>query len=471
MEHAGFLMLAAVAALMLVTGLPAFIAMVGVSAVFGTLGVLTGAIPPGLLLALPSRLIGLLETDLLQALPLYVFMGGLLNRLPLAETVFRAFARLAGRGAAAPVVAGLGVGALLAPMNGSVGASASMLTRVLRPRLAAAGTAPADSLAAIAAASTLGVTIPPSLVLILFGDAMLRAHTEAQNVTRAMARIINTQDVFRGALVPAALVLALFVLVCVLRARGGSEAEPARVPMRDWAVAAMTVAFIVALLGGVAAGYLYAVEAAATGAAVLAAYGIGSGTLRGAALRELLAETLTVTGALFALFIAATTLTLVFRAFGTDRVLAEMVTSLATTPAAMAALVLALIAACALVLDAFEIILVIVPLLMPPFLIRAPDAVWAAVLVLLVLQASFLLPPFGYAVLMTRGLLPETLRARAVLRAVAPFLAAQLVALGLVAAFPGLVHVFVPADTELKPVLSPEDARRQLEALPLPEEE
>jgi len=469
MEHAGFLMLAAVAALMLVTGLPAFVAMVGVSMAFGALGVVTGAVPSGLMLALPSRLIGLLETDLLQALPLYVFMGGLLNRLPLAEAVFRAFARLGGRGAAAPVVAGLGVGALLAPMNGSVGASASMLTRVLRPRLEAAGIAPADRMAAIAAASTLGVTIPPSLVLILFGDAMLRAHTEAQNVTRTMARIINTQDVFRGALPAAGLVLVLFALVCVLHARGGTRAVPVRVPARDWAVAGVTVAFIVTLLGGVAAGYLYAVEAAATGAAVLAVYGIGSGALGGAALRDLLAETLTVTGALFALFVAATTLTLVFRAFGTDRVLTEIVTSLANTPAAMAVLVLALIAACALVLDAFEIILVIVPLLMPPFLIRAPDAVWAAVLVLLVLQASFLLPPFGYAVLMTRGLLPETLRFGAVLRAVAPFLATQLVVLALVAAVPGLVHVFVPADTELKPEMSPDDARRRLEAIPMPE--
>ena len=149
---------------------------------FGVLGVLTGAIPPSLLTALPGRLTGLLESDLLQALPLYVLMGGLLNRLPLADIVFRAFTRIAqalGIRAAAPEVAGFAVGALLAPMNGSVGASASMLSRLLRPRLAAAGVRPPDNLAAIAAASTLGVTVPPSLVIILFGDAMMRAHTEA----------------------------------------------------------------------------------------------------------------------------------------------------------------------------------------------------------------------------------------------------------------------------------------------------
>ena len=129
MQAMGFAMLAAVAAGMLTTGLPVFAVMIGVSGIFATIGVALGAFPFATLTALPSRVIGLLESDLLQALPLYILMGGLLNRLPLADIVFRAGTRLAG-----PVLAGIGLGALLAPMNGSVGASVAMLSRVVRPR-------------------------------------------------------------------------------------------------------------------------------------------------------------------------------------------------------------------------------------------------------------------------------------------------------------------------------------------------
>ena len=127
------------------------------------------------------------SSDLLQALPLYVLMGALLNRLPLAQVLYRdRQSRAVARTGAAPPLAGLGLGVLLAPMNGSVGASVAMLSRTVLPRLDAAGIAPARGAALVCVASTLGVVMPPSLVLILLGDAMLRAHTEAVNVTHAV---------------------------------------------------------------------------------------------------------------------------------------------------------------------------------------------------------------------------------------------------------------------------------------------
>ena len=140
-------------------------------------------------------------------------------------------------------------------------------------------------------------------------------------------------------------------------------------------------------------GILYAVEAAATGAVMLCLIGIAMGALRAERLRALLTDTLAMTGALFAVFVAATSFTLIFRAFGSDRLLTAWV--LAVPGGAIGSLVLVLlpIGLSALVLDAFEIILVIVPLFLPPLLIAVPDAVWAAVLVLLVLQISLLIPP------------------------------------------------------------------------------
>ncbi len=464
-------MLVAVAALMLLTGLPAFVALIGVATLFAASGVLAGAIPYALLTALPSRIVGLLETDLLQALPLFILMGGLLNRLPLAGIVFHALHRVAARSSAAPLLAGLWLGGLLAPMNGSVGASVAMLSRIVQPRLASQGVAPASSFAAICAASTLGVVIPPSLVLILFGDTMMRAHTEALNVSGQPTRVINTQDVFRGAIVPAALLFVSFLLVAW--AAGRRQAEPRETPQIDaaeWIIAAATIACIAGLLGAVMLGYLYAVEAAATGAVALCAVGFASGTLRGETLRTLLDETMTVTGALFALFVAATTFTLTFRAFGTDRLLAAMVSAMPGGAVGATLLVLAVIGACALVLDAFEIILVIIPLLMPPLLLRAPDAVWDAVLTMLVLQASFLIPPFGYAVMLARGFLPMRLSTTAVARSLAPYVLALAAILGLVIACPSLVHLAASDDSRLRPLMSDEAARQRLLMMTTPED-
>jgi TRAP-type mannitol/chloroaromatic compound transport system permease large subunit len=376
------------------------------------------------------------------------------------------------------MLSGLALGALLAPMNGSVGASVAALSRIVQPRLLARGIAAVESLAVVCVASTLGVVVPPSLVLILFGDTMMRAHTEALNATGRMARIINTQDVFRGALGPAALFLGLSLVVAWWSGRRApvpvsAGATRASLGPAEWVVAGATLLLIVGLLAAVTAGYIYAVEAAAAGAFALALFGAATRGLNAAAIGDVLRTTMAVTGALFALFVAATTFTLVFRAFGTDRVLAAMIVAIPGGPLGATIAVLLLLGLCGLVLDAFEIILVIVPLLMPPLLVRVPDAVWASALAMLALQASFLVPPFGYAVMMARAPLPEHLPLGAVARALAPFLCAQAVVLALTLALPARTHLAAPdlaADMSLKPVLDEDEVRRQLQLLPAPDE-
>ena len=470
-------MLLAVAVTLLATGLPAFAVLMGVSALFATAGVLAGGIEYPLLTALPSRIIGLLETDPLQALPLYVFMGALLNRLPLADRLFRCGVALGRHSGGAPALATLGLGALLAPMNGSVGASVAMLSRSVAPKLSARGVPAPESTALVCVASTLGVVIPPSLVLILLGDAMMRAHTEATNVTKAMVRIINTQDIFRGALVPAAMFLALCLLVAWWLGRKTPPRGPAEHPSAmEWATAAIAAVFVVSLLAGVAAGYFYAVEAAAMGGTALLLFGWTTGGLRGGAFGAVLRDTMAVTGALFALFVAATTFTLVFRAFGTDRLLDVWVKQVPGDATGAAIAVLVVFALSAFVLDAFEIVFVIVPIVMPSILTRAPDAVWISVLALLALQASFLVPPSGYAVMMARSALADRAPIRQLTRALAPYLAAQLVVLALVVLLPQLAHLAQPKGASAPPVekIDDETARQRFNdmlKLPLPPEE
>lgn len=447
METAGLWMLLAVAVALLGTGLPAYAVLLGVSVVFSVVGVALGGLELKLLTALPSRIVGLLENDLLQALPLYVLMGALLNHLPLADRLFRCGVALGGRSSTAPSLATLGLGALLAPMNGSVGASVTMLARSVAPKLAQRGVPAADSTALVCVASTFGVVIPPSLVLILLGDAMLRAHTEAANATGALAvRIVNTQDIFRGALVPAALFLLLCLIVAWMLGRRDAARTTAEQPrLGEWVTAVLAAMFVVGLLAGVAAGYFYAVEAAAMGGTVLLLYGLASGGLRAGIFQAVLRDTMAVSGALFALFVAATTFTLLFRAFGTDRLLDSWVTMVPGGATGAAIAVLVVFALSAFVLDAFEIIFVIVPIVMPPVLMRAPDAVWISVLALLALQASFLVPPTGYAVMMARSTVAQKTSLRPLARALAPYLAAQLVVLVLVLLLPALAHLAEPA--------------------------
>jgi TRAP-type mannitol/chloroaromatic compound transport system permease large subunit len=474
MAWLGLGLLALVAAGIVLTGLPAFTILLTAASVGAALAVFSGTIPVSLLGALPGRLINLLEYDLLQALPLYVFMGVLLERLPIADALFRTSLSILPRSAAAPVVSGLSLGALLGPMNGSVGASVLSLSRSVNPRLLASGVSLPLRYATIAIASTLGVVIPPSLVLILLGDAMLSAHTMAVTATGRADRVINTQDVFHGALAPAGLVFAGSLVIAWLTTRRLPATTGVRdaISVRQALLAAVSVLALLLLLGGVATGYFYAVEGAATGAFVLLAAGLFTGRLPAPVLAAALADVMAITGALFALLVGATTLTLVLRLLGTDHLVGDWVIGLPGNEVTVVVIVLGIIGLSAFVLDAFEIIFVVVPIVVPPLLIRVADARWVAVLVLLTLQSSFLLPPFGYALMMVRGTLKESVPLGALVRALAPFLLAQWAVLALVLAVPQLVHLGEkPEDRTRAPptTLSPQDVdKRFREMIPPP---
>ena len=279
------------------------------------------------------------------------------------------------------------LGALLGPMNGSVGASVLGLSRVVAPRLDRARRAGGDARRRNRGRSTLGVLVPPSLVLILLGDAMLSAHTTAVTATGRSDRVINTQDIFHAALVPAGIFLLLCFALAWFAGRGQplSPAPRERPAAQQIVLAALALAALLVLLGGVATGYFYAVEAAAMGAFALLSGGLISGHLRGPVLRELLHDAIAITGALFSLLLAATTFTLVLRLLGTDRLVITWSPPFRAAMSRAVAVVLGVIGLCAFVLDAFEIIFVIVPIVIPPLLIRVADARWVAVLVLLTL--------------------------------------------------------------------------------------
>ncbi len=476
MEWAGLVLLVLVGVGIISTGLPAAVVLIAVATFGAIIGVVAGAIEASTLWALPSRLINLFENDLLQALPLYVTMGLLLDRLPIADALYRASNAVLPRKPSAPLVSGMMLGALLGPMNGSVGASVLGLSRVVAPRLAEEGIPAPNRHAIVAVASTLGVLVPPSLVLILLSDAMLSAHTMAVTATGRSDRVVNTQDIFHAALVPGGIFLSLCLALSWIVGRAAKKLPGReRLTTREGLLAVVALVSLVVLLGGVTLGYFYAVEAAAMGAFALLVAGLVTGRLRGAALNSLLSDAIALTGALFALLLAATTFTMILRLLGTADLVGRLVSSIPGGDLAAVTVVLGAIGISAFVLDAFEIIFVVVPIVIPPLLIRVADARWVSVLVLLTLQSSFLLPPFGYALMMVRGVLKERVSFRQFARALAPFLAAQWLLLLLVLLFPQLTHMGQSSDDGSRlpaATLSNEEFEKRLrEMIKLPEPE
>ena len=403
-------------------------------------------------------------------------MGLLLDRLPVADALYRASNAVLPRKPSAPLVSGMMLGALLGPMNGSVGASVLGLSRVVSPRLAAEGIPAPNRHAIVAVASTLGVLVPPSLVLILLSDAMLSAHTMAVTATGRSDRVVNTQDIFHAALVPGGIFLALCLALSWIGGRTATQLpDRERLAAGEGLLAAVALVSLIVLLGGVAFGYFYAVEAAAMGAFALLTAGLATGRLGGAVLNTLLNDAIALTGALFSLLVAATTFTMILRLLGTADLVGKMVSSIPGGEIVAVAVVLSVIAISAFVLDAFEIIFVIVPIVIPPLLIRIADARWVSVLVLLTLQSSFLLPPFGYALMMVRGVLKEPVAFRSFVRALAPFLAAQWLLLLLVLLFPQLTYLGQSSDDRLRipsvPMSDEEYNKRLNDMIRLPEPE
>ena len=458
MSAVGLLLLAVALVLMMTTGWATYAVLLAVSTAGALLGLALGAFDAAVLRTLPERVVGLLEHDLLQALVLYAVVGTLLNHLALVNGLYgglsKVLARITGRRAASEM-AGLGVGMLMAPMNGSVGASLITLSRTAGRAWADEGLPPARRATLVAVASTLGVIVPPSLVLLLLGDAMLRAHTEGLTLARQLGlpaaqadtRIINTQDLLQAALAPGALLLLAWLTITWWVARRESQAQaPAPLPApraltraERWTLGTVP-AFIITLLALVTTGRLRAVEAAATAGVALLAWGLASRQLTRPLLARVLDDALALTGALFALLVAAVTFSLLLRAYGTDVLVADWMRALQGQPVLAMLVVMLVLLGSAFVLDAFELIFLVVPIVMPPLLALVGDAAWVAALALLVLQAGFLLPPLGYAVVLARGQVQPRPALAAVVHALAPYLIALAAVVGLVMAFPATTH-------------------------------
>ena len=276
MEWTGLALLLLVGIGIVSTGLPAAFILIGVATLGALLGVATGTIPLSLLSALPGRLINLFENDLLQALPLYVTMGLLLDRLPVADALYRTSIAILPKRASAPLVSGMVLGALLGPMNGSVGASVLGLSRVVAPRLTARRRAGGDARrhhrgrqhARRAGAAVAGAD--PAQRRDAVGAHHRGDGDRPQRPRHQHAGYLPCRA-GAGRHLPAALPRARLAR----RPQPGVPSTPRErsTPRQTGRWPRFALVALLVLLGGVATGYFYAVEAAAMGAFALLAAG------------------------------------------------------------------------------------------------------------------------------------------------------------------------------------------------------
>jgi tripartite ATP-independent transporter DctM subunit len=454
---ADFLDLLMFAAVMgaLLSGYPVAFALGGTAFFFALLAHLLGVFDLAFLQALPQRIYGIMTNEVLIAIPLFIYMGVMLERSKVAEDLLDTAGRLLGR-----VPGGLGyavtiVGALLAASTGIVGATAVTMGLISLPVMLKAGYDKRLACGSIAAAATLAQVVPPSTVLVVLGDQLSIAYQQAQLAEGVLApNTVTVGDLFAGALFPGLMLAALYLFYQAAVAWIAPERSPplsargAFAPVGGGEFLRALVApvlLIVAVLGSILGGIATPTEAAAVGAvgATLLAIlrvlaGRGAGELI-PVLRSSLESSVQITSMIFLILIGATLFSLVFRGLGGDETIHGFLSALPGGPFAAVALVMAAMFVLGFFLDFLEIVFVVVPVVAPVLLrMEGVDPVWLGVLMAVNLQTSFLTPPFGPTLFYLRGVAPREIATGDIYRGAVPFVGLQILALFVLWFFPGV---------------------------------
>ncbi|HSZ64649.1 MAG TPA: TRAP transporter large permease subunit [Xanthobacteraceae bacterium] len=430
-------MVAAVCVLLPI-GYPVALTLGGVSLGFAALGAASGLMNLALLGALPERIYGVMTNEVLLAIPLFIFMGVMLERSRIAEQLLETMARLFG---ALPGGLGLSVvfvGMLLAAAKGVVGATTVTMGLIVLPTMLRHGYDKALAAGTVAATATLAQIFPPATVLVLLGDQLSNSYQAAQLAQGNFAPLtVSVADLFAAAIVPGFALVLLYMLyliaIAVLFPKKSPPVAPdpkaphgAALLGEFFAALVAPIGLIVAVLGSILGGIATPTEAAsvgAVGAIVLAAFRSG----RAGVLVPVVQRTAQITSMIFLILIGATIFSLVFRGLGGDRLVERLLTHLpGGTGGAVLAVMLAVFVL-GFVMDAFEIIFVVVPIV-APVLLQMPgvDPVWLGVMLAVNLQTSYMHPPLGATLFYLRGVAPPEVTTRHIYLGIIPYVLIQL---------------------------------------------
>ncbi|MGI9305964.1 MAG: TRAP transporter large permease [Gammaproteobacteria bacterium] len=436
-------MLVLIAALLL-TGFPVAFALAGGALAAAAAGKAAGVFDSTYLSAIPPRLYGIMTNETLIAVPLFVFMGALLERGKISEELLLAMGRLFGRMRGGLAVSICLVGAVLAASTGIVGATVVTMGLISLPVMLRHNYRPSLACGTIAASGTLGQIIPPSIVLVLLGDVISNANQKAQlSLGNFSPDAVSVGDLFFGALVPGLMLVAVYILYVLAVAWFRPKWAPA-MPAEKGAFGgrrmlralAAPVLLIVAVLGSILAGVATPTEAAAVGAGGAALLALAKGALSFAMWRDAMLQTTRITCMVFVILIGASIFSLVFRGFGGEELVTNALASLPGGAAGAFWTVTALMFFLGFFLDFIEIIFVVVPLVAPALIQLGMDPVWLGVMIAVNLQTSFLTPPFGFALFYLRGVAPKEVPTGAIYRGALPFVALQILMLAFLWFFP-----------------------------------
>jgi len=433
--------------ILLLAGFPVAFSLGGTALIFALAGVLAGGFEAAFLAGLPSRVFGIMVNDTLIAVPLFVFMGITLERARIAEELLETLSSLFGS-----LRGGLGisvtvVGMLLAASTGIVGATVVTMGLLSLPTMLKRGYSPEISAGTICASGTLGQIIPPSIILVMLGDVISSAYQQAQLAQGNFSpKTVSVGDLFAGALIPGLLLVLLYILYLVFIAIVRPAAMPAhddghqpKPSIRKVLHAIFAPLFLIfAVLGSILSGMATPTEAAGVGAVGAMLIALVRRNISMSRLQEIMRSTLRISSMVFMILIGASIFSLVFRGYGGDDGVRAVLESLPGGVITAMLLVMLVMFVLGFVLDFIEIVFVVVPIVGPVLLTMGLDPVWLGIMIAVNLQTSFLTPPFGFALFYLRGVAPPTVSTMQIYRGVVPFIGLQILALLLIAGFPGL---------------------------------
>lgn len=392
---------------------------------------------------LPSRIMGVINNYVLMAVPLFIFMGIMLEKSGLAQSLLETMAMLFGTLRGGLAISVVIVGALLAASTGIVGATVVTMGLISLPTMLKRGYKTELATGVIAASGTLGQIIPPSIVLVLLADTI--------NSSSRGAESVDVGTLFSAAMLPGILLVSCYIIYIILKSFINKEDAPA-IPAEEIKafrgsnfigkiikVLLLPILLILMVLGSIFTGIASPTEASAIGALGATILTIVQKKFSFKILKEVAQETAKLTTMVFFILLGATTFTLVFRTLGGDDYLQELILSSNLSPLLFLLLVMLIIFVAGFFIDFIEIVFIIVPVVTPIFNALEVNMLWVGILMALNLQTSFLTPPFGFALFYLKGVAPSEVKTSQIYKGIIPFIIIQLIIVALVVLFPEMI--------------------------------
>ena len=433
--------------IVLLAGFPVAFSLAGTALIFSGIGIMTNTFDGSLLGTIPNRLYGDMTNMTLVAVPLFIFMGVLLEKSNLAQDLLSNMADLMGGFKGSLAISVIFVGALIAASTGIVGATVIAMGLISLPIMLQRNYDQSLAAGTICATGTLGQIIPPSIALVILGDVLSASYQQSQlSIGNFSARTVSVGDLFMGAVVPGLMLVIAYAAYVIIRAHISPSLAPAQevkaVKNRKKIIFTTLLppfVLIASVLGSILAGIATPSEAAGVGAFGGLILTLSKSSLTKKNLTEAVETTTEITAMVFMILLGSSIFSLVFRGFGGDDLISSVFASLPGGVFSAVLLVMVIIFLLGFILDFIQITLVVVPIVGPALLSLGVDPIWLGIMIAINLQTSFLTPPFGFALFYLRGVAPESLPTEAIYKGVVPFILIQLAVLICLAIFPGLV--------------------------------